>query len=284
MITLGCAKLDATSRRPYRSLGGSLNAVAGRNSFGVAAEWLARTWQPGLDLVADRILDPTLPPGELARERKYLLDEQQSTGDSATNAAFRLFSEALYQTHPYARDVLGTPAAIAAVERSTLLAFYRERYPVSALTLAIVGDVEIDEVIEHVKARFGGVAKAPRKEPRVAPPKVAAPREMFAYLERAQAHLVIGFPGATVDAADRFAAEVSSRSSGAERSVVRGAAREASARVSRSGTPSRASIPLHRTYLSCAPDKPRPRRRRARRLEPVRRVASRRRAHARSAI
>lgn len=209
MITRGCGKLEATQVADrIDRLGGSLAGVAGRNSFGVAAEWLARTWQPGLDLLADCILDPKLPPEDLARERRLLIEEQQSTADSASHAAFRLFSEALYADHPYARDVLGTPDSIAAIERPTLAAFYRERYPASAMTLAIVGDVEIDEVIAKVTARFASVAKVRRTEPRVTAPVVDRPREVYSYLDRAQAHLVIGFPGATVDARDRFAAEV----------------------------------------------------------------------------
>ncbi len=40
--------------------------------------------------------------------------------------------------------MLGTPDAVAAMTRAGLAAFYRDRYPVSAMTLAIVGDVELD--------------------------------------------------------------------------------------------------------------------------------------------
>ena len=258
LVTRGCGKLDAThvADRIDR-LGGSLSGVAGRNSFGIAAEWLARTWQPGFDLLADCILDPTLPPTELARERKYLIDEQQSAADSATNAAFRLFSEALYKDHPYARDVLGTADTVAAVERPTLLAFYRERYPTSGLTLAIVGDVEIDEVIAKVKARFGAVTKVKRTEPRVQPPAVDGPREVFHYLDRAQAHLVIGFPGATVNAPDRFAAEVLVAILGGQSGRLFAELREKRALAYRVSAHSVEGVDAGfiAVYLACAPDK-----------------------------
>ncbi len=226
MITRGCGKLDATAVADrIDRLGGSLAGVAGRNSFGVAAEWLARTWQPGFELFADCILEPTLPADELARERRLLVDDQQAQADSPTHAAFRLFSEALYRDHPYARDVLGTAATIAGVSRPALAVFYRERYPASALTLSIVGDVDVDEVITKVRARFDRIPRAKPTVPVVQPlgPKMeraserwragfdgrpATEREVFAFLDRAQAHLVVGFPGATVDTPDRFALEI----------------------------------------------------------------------------
>jgi zinc protease len=258
LITRGCAKLDATQVADrIDRLGGSLAGVAGRNSFGVAAEWLARTWPSGFDLLADCILDPTLPPAELARERKFLLDEQQSIADSASSAAFRLFSEALYKSHPYARDVLGTPAAVAAVERQTLLAFYRDRYPTSALTIAVVGDVDIDEVVAKAKARFSGVTKQKRTEQKVKPPTVDAPHEVYAYLERAQAHLVVGFPGATVDAPDRFAAEVLVAILGGQSGRLFAELREKRALAYRVSAHSVEGVDAGfvAVYLSCAPDK-----------------------------
>jgi zinc protease len=215
MLTRGCKSRDAQAvADQIDRLGGALAGVAGRNSFGVAAEWLGRAWQPGLELFADCVLEPALPSAELVRERRLLLDDQLAQRASPSQAVFRLFSEALYGAHPYARDVLGTADSIGGLSRAALTAFYRERYPVSAMTLAIVGDIELDEVIAAVRRRFDRVPR-PKTTP-AAPVIAAAPqggrsqadREVYRYLDRAQAHLVIGFPGATIDAADRFALEV----------------------------------------------------------------------------
>jgi zinc protease len=215
LLTRGCKGRDAAATADaIDRLGGALSGVAGRNSFGVTAEWLARSWQPGLELFADCVLEPALPSAELVRERRLLIDDQLAQAASPSQAAFRLFSEALYGAHPYARDVLGTAESVGGLSRAELATFYRERYPVSAMTLAIVGDVEPDEVIAAVRKRFDD---APRPPATPAAPVIAAlppdgrspaDREVYRYLDRAQAHLVIGFPGATVDAADRFALEV----------------------------------------------------------------------------
>jgi zinc protease len=213
LITRGCGTLDATALADrVDRLGGSLGGVAGRNSFGLAAEWLARSWHQGLDLLADCIVSPALSAADVAREKRQLVADQIAQGDNPTQVAFRLFSEALYGTHPYARDVLGTPASLDDLDRAGLVAFYRAHYPVSALTLSIVGDVDIDDVIARVGRRFGAIKRVKPAVLQVPAPRFDGrsehEREVYRFLERAQAHLVIGYPGATIDAPDRFALEV----------------------------------------------------------------------------
>lgn len=262
LLTRGCGKLDATGVADrIDRLGGSFGGVTGRNSFGLAAEWLARTWKPGLDLVADCILSPSLGQAELVRERRLLLDDQVAQGDSPAQVAFRTFSEALYGDHPYARDALGTPASVGELTRTALTRFYRTRYPISALTLAVVGDIEIDEVVAAVTARFGKVPSTTPSIPVVKPPRVdgrsALEREVYRYLDRAQAHLVIGFPGATIDAKDRFALEVLVAILGGQSGRLFAELREKRALAYRVSAHSVEGVDpgFVAVYLSCAPDK-----------------------------
>ena len=258
LLTRGCGKLDAAAVADrVDRLGGSLGGVAGRNSFGIAAEWLSKSWRPGFDLLADCILAPALAPGELVREKRLLLDDQNAQDDNPTQVAFRLFSEALYGTHPYARDVLGTPASVGAIDRATLAGFYRDRYPVSALTLAIVGDVDVDDVIERVKRRFAAVKQPKPGKLAAAAPRFSGAREVYRYLDRAQAHLVIGYPGATVDAHDRFALEVLVAVLGGQSGRLFGELRDKRGLVYRVSAHSVEGVDpgFVAVYLSCAPDK-----------------------------
>jgi zinc protease len=268
MITRGCGNLDApaVADRVDR-LGGALAGVAGRNSFGISGEFLARSWKPGLDLLADCILAPKFPSGELERERRLLLDDQVAQADDPTQLAFRVFSEALYGNHPYARPILGTTTTISTLERDSLAAFYRERYPTSALTLAIVGDIDVDEVIATAKARFDRIPRAPAPTPiigaafadrlAVLDKRTAVQREVYHFLERAQAHLVIGFPGATLDAPDRFALELLVAILGGQGGRLFAELRDKRALVYRVSAHSIEGVDpgFVAVYLSCAPDK-----------------------------
>ena len=265
MITRGCGSRDAAAVADrIDRLGGSLGGVTGRNSFGLAAEWLARSWRDGLDLFGDCILDPMIAKADLDREKQLLLDDQIAQGDNPTGVAFRLFSETLYGDHPYARDVLGTAVSVGELSRGELLAIYRERYPVSHMTLAVVGDVDLDDVIARITKRFGAIA-AGKPPPRVVTPprpakldgRSASDREVYRYLDRAQAHLVIGYPGATVDAPDRFALEVLVAVLGGQSGRLFSELRDKQGLVYRVSAHSIEGIDpgFVAVYLSCSPDK-----------------------------
>ena len=256
-LTRGCGQRDAAEvASEVDRLGGSLAGVAGRNSFGVAGEWLARSWQPGFELLADCVLEPALPQAELAREKRGLLDDQIAQDDNPTQVAFRLFSETLYGNHPYARDVLGTAKAVDGLSRTQLAAFYADRYPASAATLAIVGDIDVDDAVAAVTARFGSVAGTQPKVTKVDPPAPAR-GEVYRYLDRAQAHLVLGFPGATVDAPDRFALEVLAAILGGQSGRLFAELRDNQGLVYRVSAHSVEGIDpgFVAIYLACAPDK-----------------------------
>jgi zinc protease len=212
-ITRGCGDRDgAEVATEVDRLAGGIAGVGGRNSFGVRAEWLSSTWREGLDLFADCVVAPRLDADEVDRQRRLLLDDLAARAASGSHQAFRLFAETLYGDHPYRLDVLGDPDAVADLTPRKLRRFYRDHYPASAMTLAIVGDVDPDQVIEQVRARFGDLPRRAPRTPKVATARfdgrAASDRESYRYLAREQAHLVVGFPGTTVDSPDRFAVEV----------------------------------------------------------------------------
>jgi zinc protease len=262
LITRGCGGLDAAqvADRVDR-LGGALGGIAGRNSFSVAAEWLGRSWRAGFDLFADCILSPTLSPDEVVREQKQILADQVAQRDNPTQVAFRAFSDTLYGDHPYHRDVLGAPESIRALDAEALAAFYRDRYPVSALTLVIVGDIDVDDAIARATSRFAAVARRAPTVPLVAAPqfddKPDDQRELYRFLDRSQAHLVIGYPGATVDASDRFALEVLVAVLGGQSGRLFGELRDRRGLVYRVSAHSVEGVDpgFVAVYLACAPDK-----------------------------
>lgn len=213
VITRGCGERDADAFvAEVDRLAGGIAGIGGRNSFGVRAEWLAKSWEEGLDLFADCVLAPRFDREEVDRQRRLLLDDLQARADSGSHQAFRLFAETLYGTHPYHLDVLGSTDAVADLTAKKLARFYRDRFPVSAMTLAIVGDVDPERVLERIRARFGEVAAREAVVPAIEPAsfegRSAESREVYRYLAREQAHLVIGFPGTTVASKDRHAVEV----------------------------------------------------------------------------
>lgn len=194
-------------------MAGGIGGFSGKNSLGLRAEILSRHWERGLEIVAECLRRPTFPEEEVDKERRHVLDEIHAQEDNLSVAVMRLFSETMYRKHPYRLDPLGTPASVGGFTRDKVRDHFSRYYPLGGLTLSVVGDVDPARVVEKATGLLGG--EAPRRPP-PRPPRenVAArprgPTEVFRFRSRQQAHMVIGFPGTTLDDPDHFALEVMS--------------------------------------------------------------------------
>jgi zinc protease len=213
LLTRGTKARDAeTLMREVEGMAGSLSGYAGRNSLGLQAEFLSRHLQPGLELLTDCLVGSTFPEDEIEHERRLILDDIRAQEDNLTHVAFRAFHQALWTRHPYRLDPLGTPASLAQLSRRRLQAYYRQHYGPAGLTLAIVGDVDPDAVIRQLSTALPAEGGARPKPPaRRVEPRLLEPRETVRFLAREQAHVVLGFPGATVSSRDRFSLELLSQ-------------------------------------------------------------------------
>jgi zinc protease len=107
---------------------------------------------------------------------------------------------------------LGTADVIGALDRDAVLAHHERLVRMRNLVIALSGDVDPDAVADALAARLAaldGGEFAPPDPPREDPPREIRRAELIK--DRAQAHLVIGFRGVSVDDEDRFALEVISQ-------------------------------------------------------------------------
>ncbi len=194
--------------RELEAMGGSISGNAGRNSFGLRSEFLSRHLEEGFEVFAEAISSPAFAPEEVQRERTLQIDELRSREDNPAGVAFLLFSETLYRKHPYRFDSLGTESSVAALEPGLLARYRARQYPAGGVTISVVGDVDPERVRDLVRRDLGGAAA---RRPPIVPPQedpLEAPRFAVRKLDKAQAHLVIGFPGARLSDEVRWPLEV----------------------------------------------------------------------------
>lgn len=210
LITRGTERRSGDQiAREIESLAGGIGGFSGRNSFGVRAEVMARHFEHGLDVLADCVLHGAWPEEELAKERRQVLEEIRTQEDNVSSVAFRLFANALYKTHPYRMDLLGSAESVRALDRERLVEYYKSRFSPAGMSIAIVGDVDPAAAISQVQRLFAE-AQLPAYRPSPPPldPAPDAPLRVLRHLNKQQAHLVVGFRGTTIADQDRFALEV----------------------------------------------------------------------------
>ncbi len=210
MLTRGTSTMSGEEiARRFDDIGGAGGGFSGRNTLGLAATFLAGHMEEGLDLVADCLLDPAFPEPELARERSLVLEELQARDDNPSSVVFRAFYETLFGNHPYSHDVMGERQSVEGLTREDLAAYYRSHCTPGGLVLAVVGDVDPQRVADQVNLRMGHEPAGSRaqRQPMSWPPPEGR-RVKVVFKERHQAHVVLGFPGTTLDGPDRFALDV----------------------------------------------------------------------------
>ena len=237
LLTQGCGNLkQANVVRTFEQLGGGLVGVAGRNSLSLAGEFLASTWRQGFSLMAQCATQPRFDRDEVVAARAALVADLTQSEQQPGQVAYRNFAATLFGSHAYRLDVAGTASTMARLSPTMVKNFFRDTYATAPLTIALVGDFEIDEAMALAKKLFGAgkrvepvapvravapsVAKPSGSRrngrrpvpavvtPAVVPALIVAPREIYAYQQRESANLVLGFAGTRATAADRFAVEV----------------------------------------------------------------------------
>jgi len=198
--------------RATESLAAEIDCFTGRSSFGLTLETPSEHLEPTLDLFAEVLLEPAFDRDEIERERRDTLAAIARREDRLAQLAFLLFAKTHYRHHPYRQPLLGSAEAVAGFDRDVVAAHHARLVRAPNLAMAVVGDVDPDEVALAVSARLADLEDGDFEAP--SPPVEAAPHEVrHAEIakDRAQAHLMIGFRGLTVHDDDRFALEVISQ-------------------------------------------------------------------------
>ncbi len=113
-----------------------------------------------LDLLADAVLNSTLPADEVVRERDVILREIAMTQDDPDDRlAETLFSTA-FRVHPYRHPIIGHRDVFAAVTRDELVNYYRTRYVPNNLAVIVVGDIDPVAVRADIEKHFGAAPRA----------------------------------------------------------------------------------------------------------------------------
>src|SRR5476649_768135 len=95
-----------------------------------------------IDVLADAVLNSTLPADECAKEKDVILREIAMTRDDPDNRLWDALFSTAFREHPYRQPIIGHRDVFSAVTRDDLLGYYRARYVPNNLVVVIVGDVD----------------------------------------------------------------------------------------------------------------------------------------------
>ncbi|MBR9989654.1 MAG: insulinase family protein [Gemmatimonadetes bacterium] len=139
------------------TLGASLETRASWDSYAAALHVLTPRIEPALQLLADVMLNATVPDAELERGRSERLAAILQERDEPRTIATQAFNRHAYDpAHPYSAPLAGTRESIAAVGRADLMALRRAQFAPASAFLVLTGDIAADAALPLVERLFGG--------------------------------------------------------------------------------------------------------------------------------
>ncbi len=195
--------------REIESVGGHLDSFAGNNSFGVNAEVMSDDFNLGLQLLADVVLNPVFPGPALERERQIQLAGIKAQRDQLLKSASLGMRRGLFGDTGYGLDGLGTEKSLTHLRAADLREFHQRLAVPNNCVLSIFGDVHTEAVKAAMEELFGGWQAGEKTLIDLqAPAPVVGIQRIVELRDKKQAVLLIGFAGATVHDADRYALEL----------------------------------------------------------------------------
>jgi zinc protease len=191
------------------AVGGSIGSDAGNNSLSVAIDVTQPDLRLGVEILADVLLNATMPETAVEREREVQLAGIKEDEEQLTTVARNILREALFRDHPYALRAKGSADSVAKLTRKDLLDF-RDRYLVGRNgVISIFGNVKLAEVRELFEEALGkmkagevALTNAPQ------PPPLGQTVMVERLKEKAQGVLMVGYRGADMFSEDRYALEL----------------------------------------------------------------------------
>jgi zinc protease len=204
LLKAGSARFseDESSQR-LADIGAQLNQSFDRDRAGLSLRTLSSERARAVEVVAEMLQSPQFPEGALERERARAVAEVKEAETRPDGVAERRLYALMYPGHPY--GIIPTTESLAAIARSDVERFYRERYRASRAVVTLVGDMSIESAGAIADALTSRLPPGDDDGPRLAPafPPARGQTETISR-PSAQSHVLMGVPGVTRGDPDYF--------------------------------------------------------------------------------
>lgn len=172
--------------------GSGLNAFTSRDQTAYIISMPSNKLELWMAMESERFFDPLLR--EMYREREVVIEERRMTVDNRpVGKLIEDFLSTAFKAHPYRVPIIGYMSDIENYSREAAQQFFDRYYSPGNMSLAIVGDVNPDRVIEMAKKYWGRIEARPLPERIVTVEPAQLGERRLSIEDRAQPTLLMGW-------------------------------------------------------------------------------------------
>lgn len=196
MMFKGTERFDAKAiADSFDAIGGNVNAFTTKEYTCYYAKVLDEHFPIAVDILSDMLLQSSLLDEELQKEKKVILEEIAMYEDTPDDVIHDLVTKAAFGAHPLAYPILGTKEQLCSIGSDHLRDYIKERYTVSNIVIAVVGNFD-SSIVELLEKHFGYFANHGSAVSIVEP--IFHSELIYHKKETEQNHICLSFPGCSV--------------------------------------------------------------------------------------
>ncbi|KFL29026.1 hypothetical protein JP75_23840 [Devosia riboflavina] len=210
LLDEGAGDLDSNAfQTRLDDVGLEMGFSANFDSFTGFARMLADQRDDATELLALAVNEPRFDQSAIDRMRAQVLAGLASRSQDPGYAAGRMWNEALFGTHPYARPQEGTATSLPGITADDLRQFHKALFARGNLKIGIVGALDEEAAGKMIDAIFGALPAEPQLS-EIPPAKLSFGQNVAVDYPLPQTSINLAYPGIRESDPDFFAAYVMS--------------------------------------------------------------------------
>jgi predicted Zn-dependent peptidase len=135
-------------------VGGDINAYTTKEETAIYATFLNEYYKRTIELMSDILINASFPEKELELEKDVIIEEINSYNDSPSELIFDEFEELVYDGHPIARNILGTPETVKSFNPGMIHDFMKKNYKTNEIVICSVGKIDPNQFKKLIHNHF----------------------------------------------------------------------------------------------------------------------------------
>jgi predicted Zn-dependent peptidase len=180
-------------KESIEGVGGSLNGFTSEELTCFLVKIPSRYLDLALDILADMVVNPTLPVREINKERTVILEEIKMYKDLPQSYVYEMLDGLLWPDQPLGMSILGSTESVSRIMRKDLYAYKESYYSPENIVISAAGLLNQERFKDKVRKRLSCLKKKGTNEFSKASEMQGQPRLEILSKDTEQTHLAIGF-------------------------------------------------------------------------------------------
>ena len=155
MLFKGTVTRDANAlKESIEGIGGSFNAFTGEEVTCYLVKIPSSRLELGLDILSDMVINPTLDPAELEKEKHVICEEIKMYMDQPSHRVFDILNEIMWPGHALGQPIAGYIDTVKSFKREDLALFKEKYYDPSNISIVACGKVDEEMCVDFARKTF----------------------------------------------------------------------------------------------------------------------------------